>query len=57
MRVPFVFLTGYGGESIEPRFADVARLEKPVGFEQLGEAVLELRARTADQTMPMNQRA
>jgi hypothetical protein len=35
-------LTGYGGESIEPRFANMARLEKPVGLEQLGETVRAL---------------
>ncbi len=39
VHVPFAFLTGYGGESIEPRFVDVARLDKPVGLEQLGDAV------------------
>ena len=39
IRVPFAFLTGYGGESIEPRFSDVARLDKPVGIEQLGATI------------------
>lgn len=60
---PFAFLTGYGRESIEPRFADVASLEKPVGFEALAkvvralceipperEAAADLRARTASLT-------
>jgi PAS domain S-box-containing protein len=42
MRVPFAFLTGYGGESIEPRFTDVPRLDKPVGLEQLGATVRTL---------------
>jgi two-component sensor histidine kinase/CheY-like chemotaxis protein len=42
IRVPFVFLTGYDEESIEPRFADVARLDKPVGLEQLGATVRNL---------------
>jgi len=42
IRVPFAFLTGYDGESIEARFADVARLDKPVGLEQIGAAVQAL---------------
>ncbi|HEX3666911.1 MAG TPA: response regulator [Rhizomicrobium sp.] len=42
IHVPFAFLTGYGGESIEARFADVARLDKPVGLEQLGTTVRAL---------------
>lgn len=46
--VPFAFLTGYGEESIEPRFAAVARLDKPVGLEQLGAAVRVLCAATPD---------
>lgn len=40
--VPFVFVTGYGCESIESRFAGVATLEKPIGFDQLNAAVREL---------------
>ncbi|HTT84704.1 MAG TPA: response regulator [Rhizomicrobium sp.] len=42
IRVPFAFLTGYSGESIEPRFGGVGRLDKPVGMEQLGETVRAL---------------
>ena len=48
IRVPFAFLTGYGEESIEPRFADVARLDKPVGLEQLGATVRALCAAAQD---------
>ncbi|HEY6578959.1 MAG TPA: response regulator [Rhizomicrobium sp.] len=40
--VPFTFLTGYGEESIDRRFADIPRLEKPVGFESLAAAVRKL---------------
>ena len=29
-RVPFMFITGYGMESIDPRFADVPVLQKPI---------------------------
>ena len=28
--IPFVFVTGYGSEAIEPRFADIPVLQKPV---------------------------
>ena len=44
IQVPFAFLTGYGGESIEPRFTNVPRLEKPVGLEQLSATVRALSA-------------
>jgi PAS domain S-box-containing protein len=44
IQVPFAFLTGYGGESIEPRFANVARLDKPVGLGQLSATVRALTA-------------
>src|SRR5579871_46938 len=40
--VPFVFVTGYSNESIESRFSDVKRLEKPIGFERLRSTVEEL---------------
>jgi hypothetical protein len=29
-RVPFVFITGYGAEEIEPRYAKVPILQKPI---------------------------
>ena len=29
-RVPFMFITGYGAESIDARFADVPVLQKPI---------------------------
>ncbi|HEX4079497.1 MAG TPA: response regulator [Rhizomicrobium sp.] len=41
-RIPFAFLTGYGEESIEPRFADVTRLEKPLGFDSLSAVIRQL---------------
>jgi CheY-like chemotaxis protein len=28
--IPFVFVTGYGAESIDPRFSDVQVLHKPI---------------------------
>ncbi len=40
-KVPFVFVTGYGRESIEPRFADVPLLRKPVERERLQAALNE----------------
>jgi PAS domain S-box-containing protein len=40
--VPFAFATGYGRESIEHGFGDVLTLEKPIGFDQLRDAVREL---------------
>ncbi|MGH6877493.1 MAG: response regulator, partial [Rhizomicrobium sp.] len=51
--VPFVFLTGYGEESIERRFADVTRLEKPVGFEGLAAAVRKLCDAAPDRRTPL----
>jgi PAS domain S-box-containing protein len=40
--VPFAFVTGYGGESVDDRFSQVKRLEKPIGFENLRVTVQEL---------------
>jgi two-component sensor histidine kinase len=40
--VPFAFITGYGGESVDTRFSQVKRLEKPIGFENLRITVQEL---------------
>lgn len=37
--VPFIFLTGYDPDAIAPEFADVARLQKPVSFRAIVEAV------------------
>jgi two-component sensor histidine kinase/two-component SAPR family response regulator len=34
-KVPFIFITGYGPERIEPRFAEVPVLQKPVQVEAL----------------------
>ncbi|HLY06763.1 MAG TPA: response regulator [Rhizomicrobium sp.] len=40
--IPFAFVTGYGGESVDNRFSQVKRLEKPIGFENLRATVREL---------------
>jgi two-component sensor histidine kinase/DNA-binding response OmpR family regulator len=40
--VPFMFLTGYSPEGIEPRFADVPTLQKPVAQELLESALAAL---------------
>ena len=40
--IPFAFVTGYGGESVDNRFSQVKRLEKPIGFESLRVTVQEL---------------
>jgi CheY-like chemotaxis protein len=40
--VPFAFVTGYGGESVDGRFSQVKRLEKPIGFENLRDTVRDL---------------
>jgi CheY-like chemotaxis protein len=37
--VPFIFLTGYSSESIDPRFRDVMVLQKPVDRESLTRAL------------------
>jgi len=34
-RVPFVFITGYGAEEIEPRYAHVPILQKPIETDAL----------------------
>ena len=33
--VPFIFITGYGAEEIEPRYAHVPILQKPIEAEAL----------------------
>lgn len=38
-RIPFLFFTGYDGDVIPARFADVTRLEKPVNPAHLVRAV------------------
>jgi CheY-like chemotaxis protein len=55
--VPFVFVTGYGGESVDTRFSQVKRLEKPIGFENLRETVRELREAVGERSEPVNLRA
>lgn len=39
--VPFIFITGYDQEAIPERFADVARLKKPVDFRHVIGALAE----------------
>ena len=41
---PFVFITGYDPDVIPPECGDVKRLQKPVPFRLLAEAVRELQA-------------
>ena len=38
-RIPFVFVTGYGGAQIPQEFADVPRLEKPFDRSRLVSAL------------------
>ncbi len=44
--VPFVFVTGYGGESVDPRFADAPILRKPIELDDLREALVALLAQS-----------
>jgi PAS domain S-box-containing protein len=55
--IPFVFVTGYGSESVDNRFSQVKRLEKPIGFENLRETVRELREAVGERSEPVNLRA
>ena len=57
IHAPFAFLTGYGEESIEPRFAEMARLEKPVGFEALANVIRALCASARKRETAVNRRA
>ena len=41
--IPFLFTTGYDAATIPGEFADVARLEKPIGDKELIEAIAQLR--------------
>jgi PAS domain S-box-containing protein len=49
--IPFVFVTGYGAEEIEHRFASVPVLQKPIEREAL-QAIFARRAAAADQQKP-----
>ena len=40
--VPFIFLTGYDPDAVPPDLADVVRLQKPVTFSSIVEAVARL---------------
>jgi len=47
--IPFVFVTGYGGESIDPRYSGVPVLQKPITPESVGlelERMLGMRTRS-----------
>jgi two-component SAPR family response regulator len=35
-RIPFIFITGYAGDSIDPKFNDVVVLQKPIERQKLG---------------------
>lgn len=50
--VPFVFVTGYGADSIDRRFADIPVLQKPVDREQL-RRILATRATAAQSSLPV----
>ena len=39
--VPFLFMTGYGSASIDPRFADVPVLQKPIEAKTLEDMLLD----------------
>ena len=57
LSVPFAFVTGYGNESVDSRFAQVKRLEKPIGFESLRGTVRELCETALAQSERINLRA
>ena len=40
-RIPFVFVTGYGGASLDPRFAGAAAVQKPFGADALIQAIVD----------------
>ncbi len=40
-QIPFVFVTGYGGASLDPRFSGSAAVQKPFGADTLIAAVLD----------------
>jgi CheY-like chemotaxis protein len=39
-RIPFVFVTAYYGEKVDPQFQDCRVLQKPVDFQELVHAIL-----------------
>ncbi len=49
MDVPFVFVTGYGRESINPKFSRAPVLQKPFAKDALAHAVLRAQAETEDE--------
>lgn len=51
--LPFAFVTGYGRESIDSRYADAVVLQKPIGFEDLRLVVRNLREGAPDERVNM----
>lgn len=45
--IPFLFTTGYDATTIPHEFANIARLEKPIGDRELIEAIAQLRPNNA----------
>jgi hypothetical protein len=38
--IPFIFITGYGSDSIDPRFVNIALLQKPIERQKLRNILL-----------------
>jgi PAS domain S-box-containing protein len=51
--IPFVFVTGYGVESIDKRFADIPVLQKPIERETLQRIFVNGTAGAADSPLPL----
>ena len=51
--IPFVFVTGYGVESIDKRFADIPVLQKPIERETLQRIFVNGTAGAADSPLPI----
>ncbi len=52
--IPFVFVTGYGIESIDKRFADIPVLQKPIERETLQRIFINGKAGPAESSVPMS---
>ena len=50
--IPFVFVTGYGIESVDKRFSDIPVLQKPIERETLQRIFLNRKAGSADAPVP-----
>jgi len=46
-RIPFVFVTGYGADSIDPRFNHIPVLQKPIDLKTISAALAQLSGRAA----------